>query len=783
MIPFCAGLTVASGGEPQEMVRFTDTVPALGGKNLVPNGSFETGTAGWSSLGQGAGENNAWAPLADANWGNFDSLHGTVEKNGAAHGQSFLRIRLGGEHTPVFHFDYWDPVDRRELRPLAANLGWIEVIPGQPYTISLSMRASRGGVRGTFGVHNEDAGRGWSGAREDILQNVTLTSEWQRYSRTFVPRYPYVFVLAGPNLTVEENVSVDVDAIQLEQGARATDFTPQAGLEIGVTPTALAGVFTTGGPAALKITAFNAGKTGLKAQIIFKVTDYFDQPVELTGADLAIPAGATVAKLVSLPTDWRGYYRVMATCTCGDTTIRARPVRLTIVPPRTSRQTVLGVNHAYPTENLIGLAKHAGVSWYRDWSLIWQHIEPARGKYRWDISDPQINHVAAQGLNLTAMIPFPSAEWNSVAPDLATIRSVSPRYAAGGQGDDQELLIRARWAWMPRDINELNGFVAAAAGRYKNQIQVWEFLNEALSTTYSLPSQEVLKTSALKSYTVRDYLALLQTTIPAFRAGNPGARIIGGGMFPDNSAHEIVKNGLLDYVDIFALHDYPSSGMRTGGGAGLPEQVLLPFLNALQETMRAHGGPKPLWLTEFSYYGTDDLSRQPFIPIPGLWSEPQLLSEKQVADYTIRYGTIFLSRGGEKIFLHSGCTGSVNKPGTDSCLFADGAVRKVFPALAVFTEMLGPSPKFIADKTVGRGFAFAFETGKQAVLILWDPEGNTTVALPSGVTCQDLMGRTVTGPSVALNGSPVYLLGQSGQANTILATCARTMTGHENSTK
>ena len=47
-------------------VEFTDLVRAAGGKNLVPNGSFEVGAAGWSSIGAGAG------------WGNLSSLHGKV---------------------------------------------------------------------------------------------------------------------------------------------------------------------------------------------------------------------------------------------------------------------------------------------------------------------------------------------------------------------------------------------------------------------------------------------------------------------------------------------------------------------------------------------------------------------------------------------------------------------------------------------------------------------------------------------------------------------------------
>ena len=45
---WCVGLNVAYGDKTEEKVRFTDTIAALGGKNLVPNASFEAGEAGWS---------------------------------------------------------------------------------------------------------------------------------------------------------------------------------------------------------------------------------------------------------------------------------------------------------------------------------------------------------------------------------------------------------------------------------------------------------------------------------------------------------------------------------------------------------------------------------------------------------------------------------------------------------------------------------------------------------------------------------------------------------------
>lgn len=762
----CLASHISYAAEAKEMVRFTNTVTAVGGKNLVPNGSFEVGPAGWSSLGQGAGYQNDWAPLV-ANWGNFAALHGAIEKLRGAHGEAFLRIPLGGKNTPVFNFDYFHPVNHRELRPLAANLGWLEVIPGQPYTISVEMRASRDGVPAAFGVQNEDAGQGWNGAQEEILKKVTLTKDWKRYTHTFTPKYPFLFVLVGPDLTQEEEVVVDVDTVQLEKGPEATSFTPRSDLEIGIVPSTPAGVFTVGEPANLKITAYNNGNAPAQTEIRFSVTDFFDETVGFPPVAIEVPPTSSTEKVLPLPAEWLGFYRVMASYKLGRSEETCL-LRVAIVPSRTARETVVGVNHAYPTEFLIGLAKKAGVSWYRDWSLKWQHIEPEQGNFQWQISDPQIERVVAQDVNLMAMIPFPSADWNSTAPSLDTLKAESPRYKVGGKGDDQELALRARWAWMPRDVNELSGFIKAAVGRYKNQIQVWEFLNEPLFTTYSLPDADRLDSATLKGYTVEDYVNLLRKVVPAIREANPGARIMGGPGMNSTGAYTIpmVEAGILDMIDIFGVHDYPFRAK--------PEERLTSN-DALLKAMKAHGGLKPMWMTEFSYFGTDDLPRKPFIPIPGLFSETKLLSEKDVADYTVRYCTIFLGRGGERIFLHSGCIGSVNKPGTESCLFADGAVRKAFPAMAVFTELMGPNPKHVADKTHGGGLVFAFETGSQAVLVLWDPDEKATVGLPAVTTCLDIMGRKLDQPATHLGRSPIYLVGEPGTARQIFEECSKTI--------
>ncbi len=203
-----------------EDAEFTDVVEGSNSRNLVPNASFELGDSGWSSLGSGVG------------WGNLSRLHGVIETSGGPHGRAFLRIPVGDDQTPVLYFDYYEPVVRREIRPLAANKGWIKVATGTAYTLSCHMRASREDVPAVLGVMaREPAGPG-----SERRQGVRLATKWKRYSLTFNPEQRYVFVFAGPDLQREERVDVDVDAMQLERGDQATEFEPHQPVELAVEP-------------------------------------------------------------------------------------------------------------------------------------------------------------------------------------------------------------------------------------------------------------------------------------------------------------------------------------------------------------------------------------------------------------------------------------------------------------------------------------------------------------------------------------------------------------------
>jgi hypothetical protein len=724
-------------------IEFTDLAPPASGKNLLYNGSFEIGPSGWSSLGK------------DIGWGNLDHLHGQIQEAGGTHGRCFLRIPMGGDKAPLLHFDYYEPVTRRELRPLAASRGWIKVEPGAVYTLSCDMRASVEGTPAVMGARVKDpAARGWN----DSTRPVALATAWTRYSLTFRPKSQFLFVFAGPDLPKDESVDVDIDAIQLEKGDKATDFAPANPVEVGVAPTEGPILEVTGSaPNSLVVRAFNGGAAPVQVALKFGVTDFEDRAAQLRPCTMTLESISGKKQNIELPGNWRGFYRIRPSVEIGGKAVDLPLLRLAIVPGQSEKDSVCGINHAFNSPYLIRLARQAGITWYRDWTLKWQHIEPAKGEFHWEIGDEQLGRVLEEGVQILPLLPpFPSADWTADAPaSLPT---------EGYPG------VRLRQAFPPKDPDEMGRFIEQAVARYKARIHLWEFLNEPVYTSYALPDRYSRQYGG-KGYTPADYVALLKVAATAMRKADPTCKVMGGiAGNPEELTREVIEAGCLAQVDIFNLHMYP--GQR-------PPENYIDGMDRLLEIMDKHGGRKPVWITEFSYYAADDLPRRPFFPQANFSEERLLESERQCADYTVRYFAVMLSHGVEKIFLHSGASGRVNDPNFECALFDyGGAPRKLVPALAVFTNLVGPKPSSAGFRRLGEsGYAAAFETGKQAVVVAWSgqPEekpvsiGLAPEAVKPTSSVTDIMGRQIPAASdMRLSGSPIYFIGPAGKARQML---------------
>ncbi len=137
----------------------------------------------------------------------------------------------------------------------------------------------------------------------------------------------------------------------------------------------------------------------------------------------------------------------------------------------------------------------------------------------------------------------------------------------------------------------------------KDRIHLWEFLNEPVYTSYALPSDREGKLGG-KRYTPADYVALLEVAAKGMREADPACKVMGGIAGPPRTlTREVIEAGCLKHVDIFNLHVYPGKRMPESYAGEMKDLVAM---------MDAHGGRKPIWMTEFSYYGADKLPRRPF---------------------------------------------------------------------------------------------------------------------------------------------------------------------------
>ncbi len=85
----------------------------------------------------------------------------------------------GTTRHPCCSFDYYEPVARREIRPLAASKGWIKVEKGAAYTLSCYLRASKEDVPALLGSH----GQGTGGRR----QRAPASSETEHRVEALLP--------------------------------------------------------------------------------------------------------------------------------------------------------------------------------------------------------------------------------------------------------------------------------------------------------------------------------------------------------------------------------------------------------------------------------------------------------------------------------------------------------------------------------------------------------------------------------------------------------------------
>ncbi|HPM79942.1 MAG TPA: carbohydrate binding domain-containing protein [Candidatus Anammoximicrobium sp.] len=696
-------------------------VAAAGRRNLVPNASFECGSDGWGSA--------EWDRTA--HWGGpMNRLFGQLDSERAYDGQTSLRMELNPDNQPVSFFDYYE-LHRSPVRaPLAGNQGFLEVEPGQTYTLSAYLRAAEEDTPALLAV------RQFGGGSQQ--KQVRVGRDWQRFALTFKPASRWCYVLAGPDLRPSPDrpappahATVWLDAVQLERANAPSDFQTSQPIEIGLSTDKLGNVFDWKEPLRIRLTV-SSEPDGLRpARVQWRIVDFFDR--ELRSETIGrVAAGDTVIEVPPEET-LRGFLRFHARLTAGEL-VSEHTMRMAAIPVNRSDDSRFGVNHAYPWPHLLDLCRQAGLVWMRDWSLKWQDVEPEKGRFTFTEPDYQIDRPLKHGLQVLGLLPFPSSNWSSSAP-------------ASVQAGDRYPENRQRAAHAPRDLSEFENYVAQTVTHYRGRVPWWQVFNEPLFTDYSLPRK--------LGYDGTTYATHVKAFAHAARQANAQARVLAGiGYLSEGQILEDFEKffaaGGLAAADAIDIHHYPR--LR-------PPEFFEGPLQKLNALMDQHGGRKPIWLTEYGYYADDDPATVPLVHHG--FNQP-LAGERQQSEYAVRWAVLNFANGVDKIFYHAGTCDGLNQDSLQGIFFEYGGTpHKIYAAQAVMAHFLTPASKFVGRLTLASSIrAYLFRDGDRLVCVVWADHETAAQKIALGsdkVSVFDLMGRPMAGGRFTPSSTPVYV--------------------------
>lgn len=757
----CGTLCVAAAPRKQPSVTFRPghviaPVPAEGQQNLVPNASFECGADGWGSTER---------EVLPGWYGTLNGLFGRLDSTTAADGHTSLKIEITPENTPVAMNDYLHCQRYPIKAPLAANVGWLAVKPGQQYTLSAAMKAAEAGTPARLIV------RQFRAAPADKL--VQLTTDWQRYSVEFTAAAEACYVLAGPDLAKSDDnpnppqrATVWLDAVQLTPGETKTSFVTRQPVELGMATDKPGNIFAWDEPLQIRLTVASADKAERKADIDLYLTDFFDEEVWRDSRSVTLAPQSAQDVNVTIPPSsrLRGYLLLRATVESGKT-VERRNMRLAATPVYTLDESRFGMNHAFGWPEMLALCKQAGIHWMRDWSMKWQSVQPEPGPFNFTETDAQIDRQVREKMKVLEVLCFPSTMWNTTAPDR--VPRNEPWYLTFSDAPDpqtqfDEILAESgsrigRLGYAPRDMKEFETYVGQCVAHYKDRVHYWQCFNEPLLTSYAIPQRA--------GYTVADYIKFVEAFVKAARQSDPQCKLLAG--FNLGTAkipvEFISQDGLKD-IDIFTLHTYPGRN---------PPEWIEKILVPVGEAMKEKGTVRPIWFTEFAYYADDETWIEPFnafISFSGAGAGYHLPNERIQAEYQVRIAVTMFAHGVEKLFFHAG-TGSAINHGNLWTMFLRYGNKpfKNYASQAVMAKLLTPDCKFVKkllpDQPVK---AYLFSDGKRTVGVVWATanEKPKPIELTNArLQVWDLVGRPQVPRTLTPSETPVYIVGEGISAD------------------
>jgi len=691
-------------------------LPRAGVANLVPNSSFELGGVGWATLG-------------------WDTLLGQLDSTTAADGSKSWRFELAPGKYPEFWQDWPDPQHNPVYDLGLANLGWLEMTKGKPFTFSAALKSDPPGLPVRMWVH------GIHGAI--AAHEVRASGEWRRESFTFTPTRNFGFVVVQPLIAKpqEQRATLWVDAVRLTEGANIGDFAPRRPVEVGLSTPVTANIFDLGNPPRLLVDMFRWRDE--PATLKIAVTDFDNRPIWQQRFPLQGRVGEKQRFTVEPKLPGTGFYRA-EWLVQGQGWREEGRMRFAVIFPWLARfakaEAFFGMNHPYPSDLRMWLARRCGIGWTRDWSLGWDVVEKEKGLFDWTAAREVIQRDLQFGFHVQACLGHPSSRWASSADAQAKTHT--------GEGEPAY-----RW-FAPRNMDDWENYVFNVVKEWKNIIRHYEILNEPW---WKYPGG--------KEMTAEEYVAFARHGFIAAKRADPGCTVIagqGGSPADDKRYGDLYAAGLLQWCDAVCFHPYGEFSQKSFDG--------------MFRLMEKHGGRKPVWNTEYAIWADEDpdpTTAQNYLAFRGS------NAESLAAEAIVRHHTRMLSagfRGNMQHIHHWPLRANTETLPFDMLFEYGGLPRKTYVAMNVQAWLIPPGSVPAGHGGDDDGISvYVFRHGGRRIAVIWAARDTLLTPSQRGVLARrgsrlfNIMGNPIP-PPATLTTRPIYVETDASGAVSLLRT-------------
>ena len=689
------------------------------GKNMLPNSSFELGSAGWGI--------RTVVPKLD---GKYRAIREKISSGQAVHGLSLLELSNPKGHTVQ-----------------VCSIG-IPVKPGK-HTFSIWLKGDRD-FPAELQIFSSIKGNWICPGKK-----VAVSREWKRHVLT--AKIPDEFSEIVVRVQFQTPGTLCLDAAQLERGDAASIYAPSSSLEAALT---MPKTWVTAGthPVEFRAVLYE----GKEQTIPFRVQAENRQ----TGwkreihKTLSLSPGKAVQTLLPLSMDNRGFIRLTGSWETGTALPFYTAVLHPLPPGRFSPEQgfCTGVNETgvfrnsgdahNPYQGLgIDFSEHlamlhaTGVSLIRlfeyELSRPWL-LNPERKKFDFAHLNAYLNAVADSELTAYICLDADAFSWNPGAKSVNGFRKADWFMIRDGEKNGKNPLKSI--TVYPR-MDDWRDYIEACVRNCKGRIRYYEIINE--------PNLRLTDPAR--------YTAYLKEAFQTARKADPDCRIIGICATEDYGASggsytaQCAKLGAFQFLDAVSFHPY-----RTAlDNSEIPAETLLDELNELRKKYRPG---VPLWNTELFYiHSIQDAQKY-------RKSNPQFLRPENLARrYLIDLGEgvqvstpLHVWQLFEKVYVHQDA---------DQTWFGHKAVPNAAAvaqnAFVHFLRGATPAGRAVLPEGI-RGYHYRCADRKTEITAIWalNNQAKFHFSVPRGIRVYDLFGNPIDGTKQnLLSEVPVYLEG------------------------